>query len=104
MILCPCRKCLIEPICKTSCDKFSIFITPISKFTDGLERVCEWVDHNIKDGGVLDRIFEFVGTKVVDPVLFYTFKHAFRIKIHRKDMWLFDERYTDWENKQEAKQ
>jgi len=101
-MLCPCRKCLIEPVCKTSCDDFDKFITPIARFVQYLGKVCEWMDGYMEDDSTPEKLFRFFGTKILDPVIFFVFKYGFRIKIHRKETWLFDERYEHWEHREEA--
>jgi hypothetical protein len=99
MILrCPCRKCLIDPICKTYCPKFDEFISPIDKATECFVRLFEWIDDLLGDRTWSERVFEYFGEKTLSPIFFFVINNVFGIDADPTKPKLFDDRYTTWNN------
>jgi len=92
----PCKNCMVDPICKKSCNEFAKFIIPIDKQVDVLQDFFEKIDDKISQNTLMKRIFDLGGEKIITPMFFIYLKYIYRIKVHWDDKSLFDERYEHW--------
>ena len=91
---CPCSKCLIEPICTEPCPNFSEFIKPIDKGCQFLEKFFEKIDSWFQMDTIPDKIYNWTGEHIIEPVIFYLLTSIFAIKTNRTGApSKFDERW-----------
>lgn len=99
---CPCSGCLVEPICKDPCDKFSKFILPLHNITERMMEFFENIDDNIpQDKGIRRFLFEKGGEFIIVPIVFCFFRYVLGVKTNIKETTLFDKRYSKWEESRE---
>jgi len=97
MILrCPCNGCIVDPVCKDPCDKFSEFIGPLSSIGEKVTGRLEAIDESLAETGVLRWIFETGGEFIFVPVVFCFVRHCLGIKTTIHEISLFDERFQAW--------
>ena len=95
---CPCKNCIVDPTCKTSCKPFAEFIVPLDKRLDKLDEVFGKIDAKLEQDSNIETIFTFVGVHILSPIIYVFVKYTYGIKIKYDSEQLFDDRYTHWSN------
>jgi hypothetical protein len=100
---CPCRKCLVEPVCKNPCDDFSKFAGPLNDMIDRFENFFGGID-DFLTGSRLGDIYDWIGEYFILPGTFYLFTKVLSIKTEMEGSSLFDERLSLWDDRRTKKQ